>query len=231
MAIDPDYVPAEQETKQVFGVTFQQGRNNFKIDGHLLQNIVTKNKDLPESAKIDLIVALITLKYTQSNSVCYAYGRAGHRRGRGSAVPHPLHPAGRLQGRHLASCASTPRSCPCPSAPTSAAPTGTTPSTATSTATRRTCCADGVWQNYFTRRPEPADRGRQAGNSCPTSDRRFPGLRCFLPLPRQHQARQSLRRQATSPSPAAPSGTIRSSRTCDKDGMVMAFTGMRLFHH
>ena len=70
--IDPDYVPAEQETKDVFGVTFQQGRNNFKIGPHLLENIVTVNKSLPESAKRDLIVALITLKYTQSNSVCFA---------------------------------------------------------------------------------------------------------------------------------------------------------------
>ena len=69
--IDPDYVPAPQEYKDVFGVTFQQGRNNFKIDEELLSNIVTENKDLPQAAKIDMIVALITLKYTQSNSVCY----------------------------------------------------------------------------------------------------------------------------------------------------------------
>ena len=69
--IDPNYVPAEAEHKQVFGITFEQGRNNFKIDASLLQNIVTENKTLPESAVRDLIVALITLKYTQSNSVCY----------------------------------------------------------------------------------------------------------------------------------------------------------------
>ena len=70
--IDPAYVPAPQETKDVFGVTFQQGRNEFKIGARLLENVVTSNKDLPEEAKRDLIVALITLKYTQSNSVCYA---------------------------------------------------------------------------------------------------------------------------------------------------------------
>jgi len=69
--IDPDYVPAEQEYKDVFGITFEQGRNNFKIDEELLTNIVTDNKDLPDQAKIDMVVALITLKYTQSNSVCY----------------------------------------------------------------------------------------------------------------------------------------------------------------
>ncbi|MBQ7333891.1 MAG: phosphoribosylaminoimidazolecarboxamide formyltransferase, partial [Clostridia bacterium] len=70
--IDTDYVPDPLEHKQVFGITFEQGRNNFKIDESLLQNVVTANKELPESAKRDLIVALITLKYTQSNSVCYA---------------------------------------------------------------------------------------------------------------------------------------------------------------
>ena len=71
--IDPDYVPAEIETKEVYGITFQQGRNNFKIDEELLSDIVTANKEMPDGAKRDLIIALITLKYTQSNSVCYAY--------------------------------------------------------------------------------------------------------------------------------------------------------------
>ena len=69
--IDPDYVPAPRECKDVFGVSFEQGRNDFRIDESLLQNIVTENRDLPQRAKIDMIVALITLKYTQSNSVCY----------------------------------------------------------------------------------------------------------------------------------------------------------------
>ncbi|MBO7297084.1 MAG: phosphoribosylaminoimidazolecarboxamide formyltransferase, partial [Clostridia bacterium] len=70
--INPDFVPAAQETKQVYGITFEQGRNNFEINRELLANIVTENQDMPESAIRDLIVALITLKYTQSNSVCYA---------------------------------------------------------------------------------------------------------------------------------------------------------------
>ena len=72
--IDPDYVPQEIEHKDVFGITFEQGRNNLKIDKEILKNIVTKNKELPEIAQIDLIISLITLKYTQSNSVCYAKG-------------------------------------------------------------------------------------------------------------------------------------------------------------
>ena len=77
--IDPDFIPDPQERKQVFGITFEQGRNNFKINKELLQNIVTENKDMPESAIRDLIVALITLKYTQSNSVCYAVDGLGVR--------------------------------------------------------------------------------------------------------------------------------------------------------
>ena len=114
--IDKDYVPEEIERKQVFGVTFEQGRNNFKIDRALLSNIVTKNKELPEDKAIDLIISLITLKYTQSNSVCFAAdgqaigvgfrvlrgGRAGDRRGRGAAVAHPLHPPCGAEGRPLA---------------------------------------------------------------------------------------------------------------------------------
>ena len=96
--IDPSYVPAEIEEKQVFGITFRQGRNNFRIDAALLDNVVTAGKDLPDSAVRDLIIALITLKYTQSNSVCYAVD--GQAIGV-SAVPHPLHPPRGWQGRHL----------------------------------------------------------------------------------------------------------------------------------
>lgn len=72
--IDPEYVPAKIEHKQVYGVTFEQGRNDLKIDSEMLKHIVTENKNLPEEAKIDLVISLITLKYTQSNSVCYAKG-------------------------------------------------------------------------------------------------------------------------------------------------------------
>lgn len=71
--IDPEYIPDPTERKQVFGITFEQGRNNFKIDNSLLNNIVTENKNIPESARRDLIISLITLKYTQSNSVCFAF--------------------------------------------------------------------------------------------------------------------------------------------------------------
>ena len=92
--IDPDYIPAPMERKDVFGVTFEQGRNELKITPDLFQNMITENKNLPEEAKRDLLIALITLKYTQSNSVCYV-------KDGGAAVPHPLHPPGRQQGGYL----------------------------------------------------------------------------------------------------------------------------------
>ena len=103
--IDPDYVPAPQEYKDVFGITFQQGRNNFKIDEELLTNIVTENHDLPQQAKIDMIVSLITLKYTQSNSVCYV--KDGQAIGVGAGQPHPLHPSGGSEGGQLVSAAAS----------------------------------------------------------------------------------------------------------------------------
>ncbi len=107
VAIDPQYLPAAQEEKQVYGVTFRQGRNDFKIDKALLDHIVTRNQDLPDAARRDLIVALITLKYTQSNSVCYALRRPGHRRGSGPAEPDSLHPAGGFQSGHLVPAAAS----------------------------------------------------------------------------------------------------------------------------
>ena len=98
--IDPDYVPAPQERREIFGVVFEQGHNFLKIDEEMLQNIVTENKELPESAKIDLIVSLITLKYTQSNSVCYV--KDAQTIGVGA-----LHPSGRQQGGQLVDAAAS----------------------------------------------------------------------------------------------------------------------------
>ena len=94
MQIDPAYRPAPVEHKDVFGVTFEQGRNELKIDESLLENVVTENQTLPAEAKRDLLISLITLKYTQSNSVCYAKDGQAHRAvGSGPAVPRALHEA------------------------------------------------------------------------------------------------------------------------------------------
>ena len=136
VTIDPDFVPTEQETKEIFGIAFHQGRNNFEIDADLLANIVTENKELPESAKIDLIVALITLKYTQSNSVCYAVD--GQAIGVGPvSSPASTAPVWQVLRRIPGSCGSTPRLWRCLSGQTWAGQTGTMSSTAISTATKK----------------------------------------------------------------------------------------------
>jgi AICAR transformylase/IMP cyclohydrolase PurH len=99
--MDPAFVPDQIERKQVFGITFEQRRNDFRIDGALLNNVVTKNKDITDSAKRDLIISLITLKYTLQLGLLRR-GRTGHRGGRGPAVAHPLHAPGGQQGGYLA---------------------------------------------------------------------------------------------------------------------------------
>ena len=135
--INPNYVPAVQEHKDVFGITFEQGRNNYKIDESLLTNLVTENKELPDSAKIDMIVALITLKYTQSNSVCYV--KDGQAIGVGAGQQSRIH-CTRLATRQTTGiCASIPRPWACSSWTPSAVPTVTTPSTCTCLTSMRTC--------------------------------------------------------------------------------------------
>ena len=147
--IDPDYVPAPQEYKDVFGVTFQQGRNNFVIDEALLSNIVTENRDLPDEARRDMIVSLITLKYTQSNSVCYV--KDGQAIGVGAASrAASTAPAWPETRRTPGGCAITPRCWDCSSWRASAGRTGTTPSTCTSPTSTRT-----YWRRACGRTPSP----------------------------------------------------------------------------
>ena len=151
VAIDPDYVPKTVEHKDVFGVTFEQGRNNFAINEALLDNIVTDNKDLPEGAKRDMLVALITLKYTQSNSVCYV--KDGQAIGVGAGQQSRIHCtrlAWRAPRRTTGCCGSTPRCWASGSWRASAGPTGTTPSTCTSPTSTRTC-----WPTACGRTPSP----------------------------------------------------------------------------
>ena len=96
--IDPDYVPAALEHKEVFGITFEQGRNELNIDKDFFSNVVTENKEIPQDAKRDLAIAMITLKYTQSNSVCYVKDGQAIGIGAGQAVPYPLYPSCRPEG-------------------------------------------------------------------------------------------------------------------------------------
>ena len=226
--IDPAYVPAVQEKKQVFGVTFEQGRNNFKIDRALLDNIVTENKDLPESAARDLIVSLITLKYTQSNSVCYAVD--GQAIGVGAGQQSRIH-CTRLAGSKadtwfLRQCDKV---LDLPFRSDLGRPDRDNVIDGYINQNEEDVCADGVWQRYFTRRPEPFTRAEQRAyldtvrNVALGSDAFFPFSDNI-----ERAFRSGVRYVAE------PGGSIRDDAVidcCDKHGMVMAFTGMRLFHH
>ena len=228
VAIDPDYVPAQQETKQVFGITFQQGRNNFKIGPELLTNIVTQNKALPESAKIDLIVALITLKYTQSNSVCFAYD--GQAIGVGAGQQSRIH-CTRLAG----SKADTfflrmhPKTLALPFREDLGRPNRDNVIDGYINGNEEDVCAEGIWQNYFTRQPERLTEEDKRAYLSAISGVSL-GSDAFFPF-----ADNIKRAKASGVSYIAePGGSIRDDlviEECDKNNMVMAFTGMRLFHH
>ena len=226
--IDPDYVPAETERKQVFGVTFEQGRNNFRIDRALLGNIVTKEKNLPENAVRDLIVSLITLKYTQSNSVCYAVD--GQAIGVGAGQQSRIH-CTRLAGTKADTwfLRQHEKVLSLPFLDTLKRPDRDNVIDGYINRNEEDVCADGVWQKYFKTRPEPlTDAEIRAYLS--GIDGVSLGSDAFFPCDDNIQrARRSGVRYV-----AEPGGSIRDDAViacCDKYGMTMAFTGMRLFHH
>ncbi len=228
IAIDPDFVPTEQETKQVFGITFEQGRNNFKIGEHLLQTIVTANKELPESAKIDLIISLITLKYTQSNSVCFAVD--GQAIGVGAGQQSRVH-CTRLAGGKADTwfLRQHPKTLALPFRSDLGRPGRDNVIDGYINGNEEDVCAEGIWQNYFTVRPEPltAEEKRAWLDS---RDAVALGSDAFFPFA------DSVKRGVASGVKyiAQPGGSIRDDlviEECDKNGIVMAFTGMRLFHH
>ena len=228
IAIDENYVPAERERKQVFGITFEQGRNNFKINAELLSNIVTKNKELPESAKRDLIVALLTLKYTQSNSVCYAVD--GQAIGVGAGQQSRIH-CTRLAGTKADTwqLRRHEKVLSLPFIPTLARAERDNVIDGYINKNELDVCADGVWQNFFTVRPDPLTRDEIREY--------LDGIRgvslasdAFFPFD------DNIERARASGVDyiAEPGGSIRDDlviECCDKYGIVMAFTGMRLFHH
>ena len=226
--IDPDYVPAVQETKDVFGITFEQGRNNFKINKELLSNIVTENKEMTEDAARDLIIALITLKYTQSNSVCYAY--QGQAIGVGAGQQSRIH-CTRLAGTkadtwHLRQHEKVLN---LPFLPTIARPDRDNVIDGYINKNEEDVCADGVWQRYFTERPEPLTE-KEAREYLDGITGVSVGSDAFFPFGDNiERAKKSGVSYI-----AEPGGSIRDDLvidTCNKYGMVMAFTGMRLFHH
>ena len=226
--IDPDYVPREIEHKDVFGVTFEQGRNNFAINESLLNNIVTDNKELPDNAKRDMLVALITLKYTQSNSVCYV--KDGQAIGVGAGQQSRIH-CTRLAGSKADNwlLRQHPKVLALQFVEGIRRPDRDNAIDVYLSDEYEDVLADGVWQNTFAVKPEPltpAEKkewiGKQSGLTV--------GSDAFFPfgdnVERAHKSGVQYIVQ--------PGGSIRDDHviaTCDKYGMVMAFTGMRLFHH
>ena len=226
--IDPDYVPAPIECKQVYGITFEQGRNNFEINRELLSNIVTENKDMTEEAVRDLIIALITLKYTQSNSVCYAYG--GQAIGVGAGQQSRIH-CTRLAGTkadtwHLRQYKKV---LDLPFLPTLSRPDRDNVIDGYINKNEEDVCAEGNWQKYFTERPEPLT-DEEARAYLDTVRGVSLGSDAFFPFGDNiERAKKSGVSYI-----AEPGGSVRDDiviDTCNKYGMVMAFTGMRLFHH
>ena len=226
--IDPAYRPAPVERKQVFGVTFEQGRNEFVIDNNLLTNIVTENKALPEEAKRDLVIALITLKYTQSNSVCYAKG--GQAIGIGAGQQSRIH-CTRLAGQKADNwlLRQHPRVLALPFVDKIARPDRDNTIDVFISDEPEEVLAEDRWQRFFKEKPAPLTReekrawlDQQTGVAL--------GSDAFFPfgdnIERAHRSGVSY--------VAQPGGSIRDDNVievCNLYNMVMAFTGMRLFHH
>ena len=226
--IDPDYVPAPVETKQVFGITFEQGRNNYKIDASLLNNIVTANKDIPEAAARDLVISLITLKYTQSNSVCYAFD--GQAIGVGAGQQSRIH-CTRLAGTKADTwfLRQHEKVLNLPFKSEIGRPDRDNVIDGYINKNEEDVCADGNWQKYFTVQPEPftAEEMRAFLDS---RDGVALGSDAFFPFSDNiERAKKSGVKYVVQ-----PGGSIRDDvviECADKYGMAMAFTGMRLFHH
>ena len=226
--IDPDYVPEPLEHKDVFGITFEQGRNELKIDNDLLANVVTANKDIPENAKRDLVISLITLKYTQSNSVCYA--KDGQAIGVGAGQQSRVHCV-RLAGQKADNWLL--RQCPkvlnLPFIDGIKRPDRDNAIDVYIGEEYMDVLADGAWQKIFKVKPEvftPEEKrawlDTQTGVSL--------GSDAFFPFSDNiERAKKSGVCYI-----AEPGGSVRDDAViecCDKYGMAMAFTGIRLFHH
>ncbi len=226
--IDPAYVPSVQECKQVFGITFEQGRNNFKINRELLTNLVTKEKELPESAVRDLIVALITLKYTQSNSVCFAVD--GQAIGVGAGQQSRIH-CTRLAGTKADTwfLRQADKVLNLPFRADLGRPDRDNVIDGYINQNEEDVCAEGIWQKYFTRQPEPFTREEQRAY-LDSVDGVSLGSDAFFPFSDNiERAYRSGVKYI-----AEPGGSIRDDAViecCDRYGIAMAFTGMRLFHH
>ena len=226
--IDPDFVPEEIETKQVYGITFEQGRNNFKIGAHLLENLVTENKELPSDAVRDLIVALITLKYTQSNSVCYVVD--GQAIGVGAGQQSRIH-CTRLAGGKADTwfLRQHEKVLNLPFKSTLGRPDRDNVIDGYINQNEEDVCADGIWQNYFTEQPAPFTREEQRAYLDKIEGVSLASDAFFPFSDNIERAKKSGVAYI-----AEPGGSIRDDAVidcCNKYNIAMAFTGMRLFHH
>ncbi len=226
--IDPNFVPDSVEHKQVYGITFEQGRNNFEINRALLEDIVTDNKEMPEDAKRDLIIALITLKYTQSNSVCFA--KDGQAIGVGAGQQSRIQ-CTRLAGNkadiwHLRQHEKVLN---LPFKPEIKRPDRDNAIDVYISEDYEDVLGDGIWETLFTEKPQPFTRKEQREYLASLKGVAL-GSDAFFPFG------DNIERAARSGVSyiAQPGGSIRDDNVieaCNKHGMVMAMTKMRLFHH
>ncbi len=226
--IAPNYIPEEKETKDVFGVTFEQGRNNYKISKELLENIVTADKNLPEQAQIDMIIALITLKYTQSNSVCFAY--EGQTIGVGAGQQSRIH-CTRLAGQKadLFMLRMSDRVQGLQFVETLGRPDRNNVIDIYLSDDAEDVIGDDVWQKYFAVRPEPFTREQKKEYLSKISGITLASDAFFPFSDNIDRAKKSGVKYVVQ-----PGGSVRDDvviKACDDYGMVMCFTGMRLFHH
>ena len=226
--IDPEYVPNPIETKDVYGVTFEQGRNELVINDELFANVVTENKEIPESAKIDLAIAMITLKYTQSNSVCYVKG--GQAIGIGAGQQSRIH-CTRLAGNKADNwfLRQNPKVLNLPFKEKIGRADRDNTIDVYMSDDYMEVLADGVWENFFTEKPEVLTREEKRAWLDKLTDVSL-GSDAFFPfgdnVERAHRSGVKYIAQ--------PGGSIRDDNvieTCNKYNMAMCFTGIRLFHH
>lgn len=226
--IDPDYIPTSVERKDVFGITFEQGRNSIRIDETLLENIVTENRELPDEAKRDMIVALITLKYTQSNSVCYV--KNGQAIGVGAGQQSRIH-CTRLAGAKADNwyLRQHPRVLALPFHDTVRRPDRDNAIDVYLSEEHEDLLRDGAWQLVFRERPQPLT-AEEKKVWLATQSGVTVGSDAFFPFgDNVERARKSGVAYIVE-----PGGSIRDDHviaTANKYGMVMSFTGIRLFHH
>jgi len=228
VAIEPDYKPAPVEHKDVFGITFEQGRNEILIDNNMLSNVITENKEIPESAKRDLLISLITLKYTQSNSVCYVKG--GQVIGVGAGQQSRIH-CTRLAGNKADTwyLRQHPKVLGLKFKDGIRRPDRDNTIDVYISDEYMDVLADGVWENFFAQKPEPLSHEEKRAWLDTMTDVAL-GSDAFFPfgdnIERAHKSGVKYIAQ--------PGGSIRDDNvidTCNKYGIAMAFTGMRLFHH